>query len=168
KAFAFTHGIATPDVDPRKVQEAQLGLEIAQERLARARKKYGVNSLEAGAAEKALLTAQDRVTASLRGSHTELTAAQKTMARYGIILKDTKLAQGDFARTSDHLAQQQKKLHAQIENMTEAIGKALMPIVLQYTRQLTRWLSSSRNQAKVTDTVKQAVHGLAIAVRIVA
>jgi hypothetical protein len=168
KAFAFTSGIAKADVDPRAVSLAQDRVAIATEKVARARKKYGANSLEAAQAELTLKKAEDQLHKALGGSHTQLTAAQKTLARYQIIMKDSALAGGDFARTSGHLAQQQKILRAQIDNITESVGKALIPAVTRYTRQLTRWLGQSRNQARVTRDVKSAVHVLGIGIDVAA
>ena len=44
-------------------------------------------------------------------------------------MKDTKDAQGDFAKTSDSLANQQRILKAQYENATAAIGQRLLPVL---------------------------------------
>lgn len=58
-----------------------------------------------------------------------LDAQAKALATNAIILKDTKDAQGDFARTSDSLANKQRILKAQYENATAAIGQRLIPIL---------------------------------------
>ena len=57
----------------------------------------------------------------------ELTAKQKALATYGIILKDTADTQGDFGRTSESLANQQRILRAQVENLGARLGKSLIP-----------------------------------------
>jgi hypothetical protein len=46
-------------------------------------------------------------------------------------LEQTKDAQGDFARTSDGLANQQRILKARVEDATAAFGKAFLPILEQ-------------------------------------
>jgi hypothetical protein len=51
----------------------------------------------------------------------------KSLATYQVILDQTKDAQGDFARTSDGLAGQQKILKAQFENLKTTIGESLLP-----------------------------------------
>lgn len=56
-----------------------------------------------------------------------LTEAQKVQARYGFIMQETARAQGDFARTSDSVANKQRTLAAESENMAAAFGKALLP-----------------------------------------
>ena len=60
-----------------------------------------------------------------------LTAQQKVLAAQQVILKQTSDAQGDFARTSDGLANQQRILTAQIENTKAMLGEALLPTVLK-------------------------------------
>ncbi len=57
----------------------------------------------------------------------ELTDAQKIQTRYNLIMQDTALAQGDFARTSDGLANQQRILSAEMENFAADVGQALIP-----------------------------------------
>ena len=60
-----------------------------------------------------------------------LTPQQKVLAAQKLIFEQTGAAQGDFARTSDGLANQTKITLAQLENMKTEIGTALLPIVLQ-------------------------------------
>lgn len=165
KAVAFATGIAKPDVDARKVGEAEDRVAIAQAKLAEARRKHGAGSTEAATAALALKKAEDGLHSALAGSTSELTAQQKTLARYQIIMRDSALAKGDFARTSGHLAQQEKILRAQLENQETMIGNKLTPIVLHYVRSLNQWLGKSGNQARVTRTITQAIHVLAAGIR---
>jgi hypothetical protein len=60
-----------------------------------------------------------------------LTAQQKVLAAQAVIMKQTTDAQGDFERTSDGLANQQRILAAQFENVKTTIGTALLPVVLE-------------------------------------
>jgi hypothetical protein len=60
-----------------------------------------------------------------------LSAQQKVLAAQQVILKQTSDAQGDFARTSGGLANQQRILTAQIENTKAMLGEALLPTVLK-------------------------------------
>jgi hypothetical protein len=60
-----------------------------------------------------------------------LSAQQKVLAAQAVILKQTGDAQGDFARTSGGLANQQRILTAQIENTKAMLGEALLPTVLK-------------------------------------
>lgn len=61
------------------------------------------------------------------GATGELDAAAKAQAVYALIMEDTELAQGDFARTSDGLANKQRILSAQWQDMKAKIGQFLMP-----------------------------------------
>jgi len=56
-----------------------------------------------------------------------LTPAIKAQASYSLILKDTKLAQGDYARTADGTANTMKTLQARFQDAKVAVGDALMP-----------------------------------------
>lgn len=56
-------------------------------------------------------------------------AAAKAAATYSIILQDTKAAQGDFARTSNGLANEQRILAAEVENAKAAFGKLFLPVL---------------------------------------
>jgi hypothetical protein len=61
----------------------------------------------------------------------EITDAMKVSERYAIIMEDTALAQGDFERTSDGLANQTKILNAQLSTSSEEIGQKLLPSMLK-------------------------------------
>lgn len=56
-----------------------------------------------------------------------LTSQQKILAAQALIFKQTTDAQGDFADTSDGLANQQRILAAQFENVKTKIGEILLP-----------------------------------------
>ncbi len=58
-----------------------------------------------------------------------LTAQQKILAAQKVIFEQTGDAQGDFARTSDGLANSQRILKAQLADLQVAIGKGLLPVV---------------------------------------
>lgn len=61
----------------------------------------------------------------------ELTPAAKAQAAYALILEQTSLAQGDFARTSDGLANKQRILTATVDDIKASIGTGLLPVVLK-------------------------------------
>lgn len=60
-----------------------------------------------------------------------LTAQQKVLAAQKVILEQTNLAQGDFARTSDGLANSQRQITASVEDAKAQLGEALLPVMLQ-------------------------------------
>jgi hypothetical protein len=66
-----------------------------------------------------------------------LTAQQKVLAAQKVIYEQTTDAQGDFARTSDGLANKQRILAAEFENIKAKIGEVLLPMVLKFVTFIT-------------------------------
>lgn len=64
----------------------------------------------------------------LGDAHGELTEGEKVLARYQLILDETKTAQGDFARTADGAANSQRTLNAEMENARAELGEKLLPL----------------------------------------
>jgi len=60
-----------------------------------------------------------------------LTEAQKLQVRYAIIMGQTATAQGDFARTSDGLANSTRIMKAEMTDAAAALGQQLLPYALQ-------------------------------------
>ena len=69
-----------------------------------------------------------------------LTPQQKVLAAQELIFRQTGDAQGDFARTSDGLANSQRILAAQLDNVKTTIGTALLPIASQLFGEFTKRL----------------------------
>lgn len=65
-----------------------------------------------------------------------LTDAMKVQARYALILEDTKNAQGDFVRTSDGLANSQRILSAELDDVVATLGQELVPVALTFANVL--------------------------------
>lgn len=55
-----------------------------------------------------------------------LDPAQKAQAAYSVIMKDTAIAQGDFARNSDELANSMRTLEGSWENLKASFGEGMM------------------------------------------
>ena len=64
----------------------------------------------------------------------ELSESAKVLARYQLILDETGTAQGDFARTSDGMANQQRILNAEMQDTSAKLGGVLMPKVIDTQR----------------------------------
>lgn len=64
----------------------------------------------------------------LADAHGELSEGAKILARYQLILEQTKTAQGDFARTSDGVANTERKLQAEMEDREALIGQKMIPL----------------------------------------
>lgn len=90
----------------------------------------------------------------------QLTEQEKATARLTLIYKDSTLAQGDFARTSGHLAQQTKIAQANIENLRDSIGIALVPAVNDVVSSFNEWLQTGDNQKQLVKDLKSAADAL--------
>jgi len=83
--------------------------------------------------------------------------AQKAIARYNIIIRDTKTAHGDAANTLDSFANRMKELQSNIGNSAEALGDLFLPaatemvkVASDIVKALSNW--SSENEA-ITKTI---------------
>lgn len=90
-------------------------------------KSLGINLNEATLKQKAMEL-------GLSDGKKVLDASTKAQAAYAIMLEQSGKAQGDFARTSTGLANQQRILEANFKNLQASIGKALLPAFLDLVR----------------------------------
>ena len=94
-------------------------------------------------------------------AYTSMTQAEQATLRYQYIMSATADAQGDFADTSDSLANQQRILQLEIQTLAAEIGQDLMPIaqeILTIARDGIQWISEN----------KDALEGLAAAAGVAA
>jgi hypothetical protein len=87
-------------------------------------RKFGVNLNDAALRQEALRLGLVKTTKEV------LPPAAKAQAAYSLILQQTKTAQGDFARTSDGLANKQRILSAKWKDAQATLGKALLPAMV--------------------------------------
>lgn len=85
-------------------------------------KKFGIDMSAAAVEAEALA-------AGIIKPGEEMTNQQAIQARYSLLMKATSKTAGDFANTSDGLANQQRILKAQMANLGAEIGTALLPIL---------------------------------------
>jgi hypothetical protein len=85
-----------------------------------------------------------------------LTPQQKVFAAQKVIFEQTTTAQGDFARTSDGLANKTKILSAELENTKVIIGEALLPLVLQLATVFQEKIVPSFNSSPMASLVEAA------------
>jgi hypothetical protein len=99
-------------------------------------RRYGV-LISAASLEQAAFNFETRTGTELaRDAKNQLTEQSKVLARYQAILDQTTDAQGDFGRTSDGLANSQKILAAQLENLKATMGTSLLPVAKEVITQL--------------------------------
>ena len=83
----------------------------------------------------------------IKSTKQALTPQQKVLAAQAAIFKQTTVAQGDFARTSGGLANQQRILAASFENAQVRLGTSLLPAVTQLVTLLNSQLIPVFNEA---------------------
>jgi phage-related protein len=107
------------NTDPAEALEAlRSGLTGETEPL----KRYGINLNDATLKQEALRLGLD-------ASGSTLSAATKAQAAYSLIMQQSSLAQGDFARTSSGLANQQRIMSAQFTDLQANIGGLFVPVL---------------------------------------
>lgn len=98
-------------------------------------KKYGIAMNETILKQKAM-------SLGLGDNLLALTEAEKLQLRYAIIMDQTSIAQGDFARTADGLSNQMRIMKAQFMDAAAALGEQLLPyglILVQWISQAITW-----------------------------
>lgn len=140
--FGKSAGLAGQDLEKFSTTQVQLASDLAsfhntspQEAIeaigaamrgeAEPMRKYGVLLDDATMRNKALELGL------ISSTKEALTPQNKVLAANALILEKTADAQGDFARTSDGLANSQRSLSAQWENMQIAIGEKLLPMKIK-------------------------------------
>lgn len=106
------------NVEPAEALEA---LRSAMTGEAEPMRRFGVNINEAKIKAEALAL-------GLTGVKGELTDAAKAQAIYSIVMRESSLAQGDFANTADGAANQQRILKAQFSELQAQLGERLYPV----------------------------------------
>jgi hypothetical protein len=133
KAQALKMGIVDLNVDQAKLTKAQADSEKAQVAYNDAVAKFGPNSKQAQDALLLLRDAEEKVGAAKKGKIDQLTQEQKVLAAQGLIMEQTATQQGDFARTSEGLANQQRIMEANTKNLGIAVGTLLLPAMTALT-----------------------------------
>lgn len=104
-------------------------------------KKFGIDLSEA--ATKAFAMAN-----GIGDGSGQLTEQEKILARHGSLMQQTDKTQGDFANTSDNLANRQRILSAQFKDMQAQVGAALIPIfekLAGVAQKVVYWMSENKN-----------------------
>ena len=85
-------------------------------------------------------------------AYQEMTQAEQATLRYQYIMSATADAQGDFANTSDSLANQQRILQLEIQTLAAEIGQDLMPIaeeIISVARDGVEWVRENKDALEV-------------------
>lgn len=136
KAEAVRKGIVKASVDRNALGKAQFAAWDAQKKYNAALAKEGPNSTAAAKAALELRVANEKLADQVKGNVPELTKQQKVLATQSAIISQTSDAQGDFARTSGGLANQQRILSARFANLKATLGQQLLPVALKFATAL--------------------------------
>ena len=118
-------------------------------------KRFGINLLDSEVKAYAMANGIGEV-------GKQLTETEKTQARYGLLMQETAKTQGDFANTSDGLANSQRILQSSFTDIQAELGTALLPVMsdvvnqikdklLPLFQQLGDWLKSPAGIKAVAD-----------------
>lgn len=105
-------------------------------------KRFGINLLDSSVSAYAYAN-------GIAEAGTQLDQTQKLQARYGLLLQETAKVQGDFANTSDQLANKQRINAANFEDALAKIGTALLPVATSFAE----FIGSDENQARLEKVV---------------
>lgn len=94
----------------------------------------------------------------LAATTTGLTQQDKALATHALLIEGAGDATGDFARTSEGLANQQRILTAQIDDLQATIGAALLPVVTDVVSGVSDWIS--RNDELLSQDVPAAIEAM--------
>lgn len=121
--------------------------------------KY-IPTINAAAVEQQAMTQTGKKTAK------QLTASEKAAATYSLILEGMGPAAGDFAKTSDEMANSQRTTSAEWKDAQAALGQGLIPVVTKITQVLTKLVSWMSENTGAVYVFAAAVTALGIAVLI--
>ena len=115
-------------------------------------KRFGINLLDSEVKAYALRT-------GLIAVGETMTEQEKVQARYGLLMEATAKTAGDFANTSDSLANSQRILQASFEDLQAEVGTALLPVFADATKEFANMIGPLR------DALVPAAEALATAFR---
>jgi phage-related protein len=127
QAYALEKGLLKSTVSQEQLKEMSTKVSMAQSILETKIKKYGANSLEAEKAQLALNTAVENQAKAAQGSYKDLTQAEKVQLRYNYVMDKAKNSIGDFGRTSNGAANQQRIFSEGLKELAANIGTKLLP-----------------------------------------
>lgn len=93
------------------------------------------------------------VEAGITDSAASMTEAQKVQARYSLLMRETNKVSGDFANTSDGLANSTRIAKAQLEDLQAALGRVLIPAVSDAVSEFTSFVEKMQQVKAAADNL---------------
>lgn len=100
----------------------------------------------------------------LVGADGQLSESAKIQARYALIIEQTTNAQGDFARTSEGLANSTRIAKAELTDAAAALGTNLLPMVTKAVQSATTLVEAFNALSPATKSAIVGVGGVAAAI----
>jgi hypothetical protein len=167
-AAAMSMGLVKNVKNLDEIKAAQFKATDAQAAYTTAVKEHGAKSIEAQKAQLALRQANAGVKEALKGQTPELTDQQKILARRELIMKSLGPATGDWARTIESAANQERLMNANSEDTLATLGQGLLPVYKQLLSIVTDVVSWFGKHTGVTKVLFGTVAALAGAMLIYA
>jgi hypothetical protein len=160
KEEALRLGLVKTEVSAAKVGATRTKLAIATAQLRAAEDKYGAGTTQVAKAQLAVQAAQLAVNKAIDGSVPKLTQQQKSLAATNIILQQGSRYSGEFAKHHDDLANKERTLNAEVNNLKDTLGYALFPAMNKVVGGIADWLAKDENMARaqkaINDTVRES------------
>lgn len=163
--FAMASGALQSSIDNSKAAKNAMAREKAQDRLNKAIKKHGENSIEARDAQLKLTEAESKGEEVQQAKLDSLSQEELVRLRYNYVMSKTKNSQGDFARTSDQAANATRVFTESIKETSAKLGQGLLPIFTPLIIKATDFVKKGEEipdmlenvGAKVEPTAKQVM-----------
>lgn len=163
--FAMASGALQSSIDNSKAAKNAMAREKAQDRLNKAIKKHGENSIEARDAQLKLTEAESKGEEVRQAKLDSLSQEELVRLRYNYVMSKTKNSQGDFARTSDQAANATRVFTESIKETSAKLGQGLLPIFTPLIIKATDFVKKGEEipdmlenvGAKIEPTAKQVI-----------
>lgn len=118
-------------------------------------KQLGINMSEANLSAFAL-------SKGIKKPYNEMSQGEQTMLRYNYLMTATKDAQGDFSKTSDSYANQQRLLQMQYDDTAATLGQTLLPIMVKLMNFINGLVTNISGFVKEHPQLAAAIGGIIV------
>ncbi len=167
-AKAMSMGLVKMNVDSAKLDLTRArGIKLHAE-AAQALRTHGKASDEYREAAAKAAIVDGQIEKLMQGKAPSLTEAQKLQARYALAIEQAGAANGDFERTSDGVANQQRILSGQVKDLSATMGTALLPAVSAVMRVMSDMIAFVQQHKTAFQVLGAAVAVAATAILTIA
>jgi len=168
KEKALQDGLVKSVPVTEAVTLAQNTLAVARAKAADALAKYGAGTTQYVSAQDTAARAQTALNKAVDGQALPLTNAQKAYVAYQLIMERSGQTAQAYTRWTHTLAGEQVSLKADVQQLEEGLGKALLPTIQNVVKALSGWLGNTKNQQRVQNDLKDTVSVLTGTVKVLA